>query len=366
MRHKKEDENRMKALIYGNGAYFQYKRTGIKDEITGFINSYSSGVYEGYPVYLPDQIFSVEYDVVYVMAGEKAFCEMVYTLLKNGISRDKIKIGQNFKPYAEGEDLFVGENKSFFIDENNRLTYKYENICISFSTYDEFYGIRDVFCNRDYDWGMGKETVVCDIGLNIGAAALYFASRKDVLKVYSYEPFQQTYHLALYNIGRNGLLQQKIEAVNAGIGACSEKRTAAYNPSMTCGLSANEEISRIARKQYKSWGLYKEESEYMEQVSILDISEEIAKIIRDNQSKSILLKIDCEGGEYEIIQRMYEKNLLNAISVIMLEWHFKGENPIRSILEESGFYLFSFAKGTNMGNIYAINCRSQENGGTDE
>ena len=347
----------MKALVYGNGNYFNCKKEAVKDEITGFINSYLPGEYMGLPVYLPDQISEIQYDVIYVMAAENAFCEMVYTLLDHGVPGEKILIGQNLKPYIGGEELFIGEEKRFFIDENCKLIYKFGSMCISFSTYDEFYGIRDVFCNRDYDFSMpGSQFVVCDIGMNIGAAALYFASRDDVAKVYGYEPFEQTYKTAVYNIQKNETLRDKIETKNVGMGNCRREQQIMYNASMVCGLSTDAEISKIAKEQYKTWGLYKGETECLNTVSIIDISEELENIIWNNKEKNkLLLKIDCEGAEYEILQRLKERDLLKDVSMIMMEWHYKGESFVRDILEESGFCLFSFAKGTSMGNIYAVN-----------
>ena len=346
----------MKSLVYGSGSYFDQKKSVIKGEIIGFVDSYKTGEYDGRTFYLPKQISEIEYDFIYVMARENAFCEMVYMLLANSVCREKIIIGQNLKPYIWGEELFISEEKLFFIDENNKLNYKFYDISMAFSTYDEFYGIRDVFCNRDYDFGIcGEKTIVCDIGMNVGAAALYFASRNDVIKVCAYEPFEPTYRTALYNIQKNPMLSDKIESQNVGMGAYDEEREIVYNPSMTCGLSTNKEISGVAKEQYKLFGLYREEAERTMIVSLVDAAEEMTKIIRDNVGMNLLVKLDCEGSEYEIMQRWQEKGLFKHINMIMLEWHYKGESFVRDILEKNGFYLFSFAKGISMGTIYAIN-----------
>ncbi len=351
----------MRALVYGSGSYFNQKKSAIKDEIIGFVDSYKTGELDGRIFYSPEYISKIEYDVIYVMARENAFCEMIYELLTNGVHRDKIIIGQNLAPYIWGEDSYISDEKLFFIDENNRLNYKFYDINIAFSTYDEFYGIRDVFCNRDYDFGMcGEKTIVCDIGMNIGAAALYFASRNDVIKVYSYEPFEPTYKTALYNIQKNPMLSDKIKSRNVGLGAYTAEQEMMYNPSMTCGLSTNKEISSVAKEQYKIFGLYKEEAERTLTVALIDAAEELAKIIRDNGQANLLIKLDCEGAEYEIIRKWQEEGLFQYINVIMMEWHYKGETSVRDILEKNGFYLFSFAKGISMGTIYAVNSRAKK------
>lgn len=348
----------MKALVYGTGAYYRQKKDAIRDEIVGFVDSFRTGYCEGFPLYPICQISEVEYDVVYVMAREVSFCEMVYALLREGVQREKIIIGQNLKPYILGESEFIDEKKFFFIDENDRLNYFVNNISMAFSTYDEFYGIRDVFCRRDYEFRMNSDdggVVVCDIGMNIGAATLYFASRKEVVKIYSYEPFQPTYELALYNIKKNEFLSKKIEIKNVGLSDHDMERDIMYNPSMTCGLSTNKEISQTAKMQYQKFGLYKEDSERLLNVSLIDAASELEKIIQNNGHAKLVVKIDCEGSEYEILQRFHEEGLLKYISIIMMEWHYRGEKEIDNILQENGFTFFSFPKGTSMGNIYAVN-----------
>lgn len=240
------------------------------------------------------------------------------------------------------------------------MSYRINDITLAFSTYDEFYGIRDVFCYQDYEFQMNSGeggVVVCDIGMNIGAASLYFATRNDVVKIYSYEPFESTYKLALYNIQKNQISPEKVEAKNVGMSNRNTEQEIMYNPSMTCGLSTNKEISPTAKEQYKIFGLYKEDSERIVSVSLIDVAEELRKIIRDHKQANLLVKIDCEGSEYEILQRLYEENLLKYISIIMMEWHYRGETLIRKILKENYYCFFSFPKGTSMGNIYAVNSR---------
>jgi hypothetical protein len=37
--------------------------------------------------------------------------------------------------------------------------------------------------------------------------------------------------------------------------------------------------------------------------------------------------MDCEGGEYEIMQRLQEAELLHRVSIFLVEWH-EAEEPV--------------------------------------
>lgn len=345
--------NEKRVLVFGKGRYFEAKRKNISGQIIGFIDNYNMECSNGICTYRPNQIGGINYDAIYVMGTELNFIEMVYNLLDVGVSREKIIIGQNLKSYPFWEEAYMTEEDSFFIDENNKLCYKTGGIELAFYTYDEFYGIRDVFHKQDYECWMQGKAVVIDVGMNVGAASIYLARKKNVEKVYSFEPFEPTYKTALYNIKKNKAVENKIVAINAGLGAEKAAKEILYNSSMTCGLSTDEELNKRAQNMYKEWELYRKDERKM-QVQILDAAEIFADIFQQNPKGRFILKLDCEGAEYEILRRLREENLLKKISMVMMEWHYNGDKEIRFYLEDCGFAYFSFPKDKNMGNIYAI------------
>lgn len=58
----------------------------------------------------------------------------------------------------------------------------------------------EYFSNTFIIGGGKTDSIVIDIGANIGLASLFFAARKNVIKVIGYEPLRSTYQKALHNI----------------------------------------------------------------------------------------------------------------------------------------------------------------------
>jgi len=89
-------------------------------------------------------------------------------------------------------------------------------------------------------------------------------------------------------------------------------------------------------------------------IKLKPISEIIDLIRNDFPGKKLVLKIDCEGSEYEILQSLYESDSLKYVVIIMLEWHRRSilhdPSGIVDILINSGF------------NVRMSNVRAKSNG----
>lgn len=57
------------------------------------------------------------------------------------------------------------------------------------------------------------------------------------------------------------------------------------------------------------------------------------KWLKDNVNKDdfVILKIDIEGFEYDLIERLLEENVMDLVNVLYVEWHWK---KVKSITEE--------------------------------
>ena len=342
-------------LVFGTGDYYQKKKESIAGEIVGYVDNYKTGKFEGKNVYKVKDIETLSYDQIYIMAGENVFADMACQLLREGVNPEKIKFGQNILPLIGREPLYLGEDKKIIINKDNRLCYKTMFLEIAFSTYDELCGIQDIFGENTYEYFLdSSDNVVIDIGMNIGAASIFFAMRQDVCRVYSYEPFPATYQDAVKNFTYNSVYSKKIVPINAGLSDRPGYEELLYNSSMTCGMSTQKNFLSAAVDKYKNWGFYREEKEKTAKIHLLDAGKEIEKILAENPGKRFILKIDCEGSEYRIFERLDELGLVGRFSIIMLEWHYMGSFKLEEYLKKEAYTFFSFRKNDVMGLIYAI------------
>lgn len=146
-----------------------------------------------------------------------------------------------------------------------------------------------IFIEKQYDMLSVKGKVVLDIGANIGDSAIYFVKR-GAKRVYAVEPNQVLYQLARKNIALNSM-SHRIVPIFAG--CSSDPSTDLFPPFLSL-----EELYRSC-----------------------DFPPEV-------------LKVDCEGCEYEIIMNA-EDALLCSFDGILIEYHSGYRCLIRK-LEDSG------------------------------
>lgn len=349
----------MNCLIFGTGSYFENRREYIKEKIIAFVDNKNEGEKELIPIIKPSEIKQYVYDYIYIMSIH--FVEMGYQLLELDIPKEKIKFGINLGIKNSFEKGFISEKDGkIIITDEKKLAYQNDKVTIAFNTFDELYNIKDIYCRymTTYNYKVffdNREEIVIDIGMNIGAASIYFASREKVEKVYSFEPFKTTYKMAKYNIKMNDFARNKVIMKNVGLGKEDEIKEVIYNSEISCGLTTDRETTLKAINMYKEMGLVSNIELQEEQVEILSASKEIYNIISDNREKVIILKIDCEGAEYDILNELDRYNLLKYIKIIMLEWHYDSSRLLEEILIKNKYNFFNFGKNDCLGLIYAIN-----------
>lgn len=347
-----------KALVFGSGKYFNQKRDAIKEEIVGFVDNFKEGDIEGKKIYRPEEIMDIEYDLLYIMAGADLVGVLTEQCLKEGIDYHKLVFGQNMQPSTGWESIFMNTSKPLSVDKSG-LIYDSGKVKIRVSEPRELSGIAEMVGGNVYGYGMpGKENVIIDIGMNIGIASLYFASREDVSKVYSYEPFRCTYQKALANIALNKGVADKIVHRNAGISNATKKEKVIFNECMHGALTTCQEFVSEAIDYYKKCSTYEKESERTEEIQLLDAGVEVKRILTENDGKSMILKMDCEGSEYLIMEELERQDLLKYFSIIMLEWHYRGSKDLKERLKRAGFAFFEYIINERYGIINAVRITS--------
>jgi FkbM family methyltransferase len=151
-----------------------------------------------------------------------------------------------------------------------------------------------VFIKEDYGTDLPGGVIV-DIGANIGAFSL-LAARNPTATVYAYEPVRTTFELLEQNIALNGI-GDRVHPFNLGVTARREERGIAIDPN---GSPFNS--------------LYGPAAETVRCVGLDDI-------LADNAIETCdLLKLDCEGAEFEILYGASAATL-SRIQRICLEYH---------------------------------------------
>lgn len=229
-------------------------------------------------------------------------------------------------------------------NHKNGVLASFKGLKLYIETPEEFFILKEVFVEKDYNLLSNESIVVFDIGMNIGISSLFFGLQKNVEKIYSFEPVVNTYEQAVYNVSLNDNLSPKIEAFNVGLGANTRIEKVLYNPQAKGNCGIRLEASLV---------IDKDNAKEIE-INIQDISIVLPDLFAKHAQQKIVLKIDCEGAEYEILQKLDESRILTQIDVLLIEWHDRGSETLEKILIENNFRVVSRYLTSISGMIYAF------------
>lgn len=165
----------------------------------------------------------------------------------------------------------------------------------------------EIFVDKIYEkFALVKEDdIVVDIGSNVGAFG-YSIKDKNIKKIYCIEP-------------SNGLIETLSRNLS-GMPLCIINKAISNKNEDNVELSNSDNIFSHIGNSYSAITF--------------------KKFIEDNNISSIdFLKIDCEGGEYEIFNEENRDYIINNVKNIALEWHFLNENTIENFKIFRNYYL---------------------------
>jgi len=143
-----------------------------------------------------------------------------------------------------------------------------------------------------FNYNLDKDSIIFDLGGYEGQWASDIFSRYRC-NVYIFEPvksFAEKIHKRFQN-------NEKIKVFEYGLGSTSRLET----------ISIDADGSSLFR-----------ESDNTEQIEIVDVK----NWLEENSIAYIdLIKINIEGGEYELLDRLIETNLINMINNIQVQFH---------------------------------------------
>lgn len=239
--------------------------------------------------------------------------------------------------------------KGVYSENNNtiiNLDYRDSQLKLICNTLDNLLIVNELFTDEIYEFNFNKRLVCIDIGMNVGYSSLLFSTRNDIEKIYAYEPFKGTFDNALNNFKLNSLIANKINPINEGWSDKTgffefqnyEDGSVGASTSFTSELNNFGKIGKIV------------------QVKLIDAANELKKIKQQNPDFGIFVKMDCEGSEYEIFERLEEEKLVDSVDGYLIEWHYKGAKPITEILDKYNFSYYSTGRPDSpfIGFIYAF------------
>lgn len=220
----------------------------------------------------------------------------------------------------------------------------FNGLKIYVESYEELFILDEVFVQNDYNFLTNEKVVIIDIGANIGTSCLFFSKLNNVEKIYAYEPVLVTFEQAVLNIELNKEISKVVQLNNFGLGKNNRDQVFMFDKNVKGNTGVRGEMSSS----------FKPENVIETSVVIKDASICISKIVSLNPKAKIVLKMDCEGGEYEIFESLSRTGVIKQIDYLMMEWHDKGANELEEILYNNGFMYFSKRLAFNTGMIYAV------------
>lgn len=236
-------------------------------------------------------------------------------LLSQGVNIDDIQYLKDECVRLLGGNFFASPQGVFF-EIKDRLKVKFID-----KTQENIFW--EIFYEECYNFCSNEEMILIDIGLNAGFASLYFALKDNIKKIYGFEPDASLYSQAEYNISINPRLKEKIQI-------------------FPYALSNEDKIERFVPIENVSGGIRKyrkgiDQAERALEVQCVDSLGIIKDIIDNNRDRKVVIKSDCEGAEYDILNRLEQGDILDNIHVILMEWHMGQRKELEEWLKRNGY-----------------------------
>ncbi len=279
-----------------------------------------------------------------------------FDIVNNDLYSKKLNLlieNKDFEILLEGYEFAVSIRNvlgaTFKYDESRRLICEISNQSVKFyiNSAEELYIIKEVYADGIYNVILNDKQKIqlLDIGMNVGVTSLFFANRPNVEKIIGFEPFPATFRFSQDNFNINKQLSSKIQSYNFGISNRCSREKWKYNLKYKGSVGFN--------------GLGKnfnvpEDTISEEWIELVDIRKIFDEYIHLNNDLKLIVKIDCEGSEYEIIKSLSDSDMLEYIDILFIEWHFQGPDILLKELIKNGFRCLCFNCAYEIGMIYAF------------
>jgi FkbM family methyltransferase len=178
-------------------------------------------------------------------------------------------------------------------------------------------------CYERYGFAIEQDWTVIDIGGGIGDFTVLAATKSSRGRVYAFEPFPESFELMLHNLQVNGVANA--EPLQIAITGRSR--------ALTLDLSSGEPL------MFESVDVAEGDHAIVESLTLAGVIERLAVDRLD------LVKLDCEGAEYDILFNS-PPDVIGRIQRIVMEYHdhtTEHTHPeLVRFLQQAGFVVETF------------------------
>lgn len=217
-------------------------------------------------------------------------------------------------------------------------------------TFDDLFILHEIYGEGAYAINAAGDLLVFDIGMNVGHGSLYFANRFPGAQILGFEPFKPTFQRAAANFAKNPLLAGRIHPFNFGLAAADGELELDFDPVIPgrMGLFGIPGDMKTSSDRHR------------ERVILRDVAAVFDEAVADYPNRPIVMKIDCEGAEYDILSRLHDCGRLGQVHALAVEWHRKAAehdpNRLESMFADAGFTVIcQGALSGSAGMMYGVN-----------
>ncbi|WP_419826346.1 FkbM family methyltransferase [Sphingomonas sp.] len=221
---------------------------------------------------------------------------------------------------------------------------------------DDLKLVGEVVHDDVYRFSTLGDVCVVDVGTNIGLASLLFASQENVVEVHTFEPFADTYDRAAANFALNPRIAGKIHQYSVGLSNSDWEGAVALDGGGDTG----------ARSVVAGGADQAPECVASAPVVLRDAAPTLEPILVDAKRRGLrtVVKIDCEGSEFDIFESLAAASMFHWIDILMVEWHAMFEDrtkeDLTGVLKKSGFVIFDRSPPSGNGFFYAAKMAAGE------
>lgn len=222
----------------------------------------------------------------------KHFFQKITLLLKS------IKILKNWYMYPLVYFSLI-KNETVVFETRNGIKIKLRTDSTDLMAFTHVWLIQE-YHNEDFI--IKNNDIVIDVGAHIGLFSLYVSVYCLDGKIFSFEPVKENFSLLNQNINLN-----------------NKKNISIFN----CAVSSKNELVKVFLDNDDSGHSLFSSGEHYEKIH----SKSLERIFLENNIEHCdLLKLDCEGAEYEIFETL-PTEFFSKIQKIVIEYHFADTQP---------------------------------------